>query len=153
MSAITPAGAANAPALSFAPETSHSTANSSLAGPRNPAVQRCLAAFERTLQAELQKGQLGFLAKETASVAFRITMPDLIGPDNIRDFIACVCTGIAIEAISNADAPRFLYAAQVALAAAPRELRPAGRPRREPEPQSQQQDTPPAGAPAQASPC
>jgi hypothetical protein len=38
MSEITPAGAANAPAVSFAPETAHH---------RNPAVQRCLDAHNK----------------------------------------------------------------------------------------------------------
>jgi hypothetical protein len=41
-------------------------------------------------------------------------MPSLSGPDNIRDFIACVAHGMLIGAIRDTDGARLLYAAQVA---------------------------------------
>jgi hypothetical protein len=152
MSESTPAGAAHAPAISFARETPASTSAETLPGHRNPAVKRCQHEFERTFREEMRSGHSKFESRETAKLAFRCALPDLIGIDNIRDFIACLSAGLAVGILDHRDATRLLYAAQIAIAAAPREIRPAGRPKREPVNQSPQQATVPDTAVAQSPP-
>jgi hypothetical protein len=145
MSEINPAGAASAPAVFVAPETVDALEN------RNPAVQRCLRAFERTFHAEMRSRGRGssarYESRQAAILAFRVTLPDLIGVDNIRDFIACVGAGLAAEILDNCDATRLFYGAQVAIAAAPREVRPPGRPKLNPASEAPQQDTVPPQPP------
>ena len=83
----------------------------------NPAVARCLDAFNRTYKANLAINQTKAAATECAAVAYREAMPPLTGPDNIRDFIACVAQGILVGAINSLQSSKLLYAAQVALSA------------------------------------
>jgi len=98
------------------PETSSAPTSASAA------VQRCCAAYNHTLAAELPNGR--FAATTRASEAYRKAMPFLSNYSNIRDFIACVTHGMLIEAIPDDRGARFLYAAQVALGAFYREPKP-----------------------------
>lgn len=101
---------------------------------RNAAVQRCLAARDRSLQESLARKDDNDDANELASDAYRAAMPDLTGYENIRDFIACVTHGMITGAVHPIEAPRLLYAAQVAISAlrlAPRVL---AKPAKSPEP-------------------
>ena len=83
----------------------------------NPAVARCLDAFARTYKANIAINQTKAAATDCAAVAYREAMPPLTGPDNIRDFIACVAQGILVGAINSLQSSKLLYAAQVALSA------------------------------------
>lgn len=78
------------------------------AGPAfaNPAIARCVGAWNNALGAGLQPGE-----------AFRAALPPLIGRDHCRDFIACVAHGILLGAIDHKIAGKLLYAAQVAIVA------------------------------------
>ena len=83
----------------------------------NPAVARCLDAFTRTYKANIAINQTKPAATDCAATAYREAMPPLTGPDNIRDFIACVAQGILVGAIDGAQSTKLIYAAQVALMA------------------------------------
>jgi hypothetical protein len=62
--------------------------------------------------------RLGTIESEVlADTAYRSVLPDLVGYENIRDFIACVTHGMQITAITAFQASKLLYGAQVALAA------------------------------------
>ncbi len=81
------------------------------------AVQRCLAARDRSLRESYAEKPGDSNAKYRANDAYRAAMPDLTEYENIRDFIACVTHGMLIETIHHLEAPRLLYAAQVATGA------------------------------------
>jgi hypothetical protein len=103
---------------------------------RNPAVQRCCAARERSLQQSREKKVSHYDTNEFADQAYCGAMPDLAGYENIRDFIACVTYGMLIHVIDAIEGPKFLYAAQVALGAL----------RHQPKPQKQPPPTPLPGS-------
>jgi hypothetical protein len=81
----------------------------------NPAVARCLSAWEPVYRGELANGRHRISATREAAQLYRDAMPPLSGYDNIRDFIACTAHGILVGAIDATDASKLLYAAQVAL--------------------------------------
>jgi hypothetical protein len=81
----------------------------------NPAVARCMNAWERAYKAEKAKRKSDFDASEEAEKAYRNAMPPLSGYENIRDFIACVAHAMLIGAIRDNQGTKLLYAAQVAL--------------------------------------
>jgi len=84
---------------------------------RSPAILRCSAARERSLQ-ESSAQKLGdYKTKDQADNAYRLAMPDLAGYENIRDYIACVSFGVLAGFISPIESPGLLYAAQVAISA------------------------------------
>jgi hypothetical protein len=56
-------------------------------------------------------------AVKKANKAYREALPPLRGAENIRDFIACVAHGMAIEVFDIREASKMLYAAQVAASA------------------------------------
>jgi hypothetical protein len=56
-------------------------------------------------------------AVKRANKAYREALPPLRGAENIRDFIACVAHGMAIEVFDTREASKMLYAAQVAASA------------------------------------
>jgi hypothetical protein len=85
----------------------------------NPAVQRCLDAWHETFDALIAAGKEDWSASKPAHKAYRRAMPDPENERSIQDFIACVSRGILIGAISDKDAARLLYAAQVARQAQP----------------------------------
>ena len=137
MSEITPAGAANAPAVSFAQQPSEPTqaqphANSIPESEpdsiRNPAVRRCVEARTHRIRLELRKGVEDYEAEESGNDAYRQAMPDLSGLQNIQDFIACVAHGMMLDSSVFSNAPRLLYAAQVAMSAARRDAKSAPKP-------------------------
>jgi hypothetical protein len=80
----------------------------------NPAVKICSEAYERAHKAARRKNESRFYAADQAEMAFRKAMPQLIGQQNINDFIACVAYGMLIKAIPGPEGARLLYAAQVA---------------------------------------
>jgi len=84
---------------------------------RTPAVQRCCAARLTSIQDSKAKKLSSFDTQDRASAAYREAMPDLLGYDDIREFIACVAHAMVIEVIDQIDGPKLLYAAQVAIGA------------------------------------
>lgn len=93
--------------------------------PRNAAIERCCLAEKRSRRDSRLK-RIDIIETEIrADEAYRKALPDLVGYENIRDFIACVTHGMTINTITAFQASKFLYAAQVALAALRREPRPS----------------------------
>ena len=88
---------------------------------KNPAVALCNEAWLKTHGATLERTKNVYTAERCAGIAFRLAMPPLSGYQNICDFIACAGYGMLLGAIKEKNAGKLLYAAQVALAAVPRE--------------------------------
>ncbi len=84
---------------------------------QNPAVLRCILAYNKAYRADIQQGMSSYIATSTAERAYRQSLPSLVGQDNITDFIDCIAQGMLIDAIPGSDGARLLYAAQVALLA------------------------------------
>lgn len=82
-----------------------------------PIVDRCKDVWDATFRREMARTRDSIGARVTANEAYRAAMPPLTGADNIRDFIACVAQGVLLRTIRECDAPRLLYAAQVAISA------------------------------------
>lgn len=83
----------------------------------NPAVLRCRQAWATARQEAAAHRKNSYEVREAANAGFRKAMPSLSGIENIQDFIACVADGMVFEVISSLEAPRLLYAAQVAVSA------------------------------------
>ena len=86
----------------------------------NSAIIRCTDAWLRANNAALDKGEGPDEAQKQANKAYCRAMPPLTGPNNIRNFIACVTHGILIDAVSQSVATKLLYAAQVAHSTQPK---------------------------------
>jgi hypothetical protein len=85
--------------------------------PKNPAIVRCLDAWNSTYKALRDKSEWETTSIQGANKAFRCAMPTLDTPENIRDFVACVAYAMLFGAIEPANGSKFLYAAQVAYGA------------------------------------
>lgn len=79
-----------------------------------PAASRCCDAWNRAYKTQIAKGDSTMAASFKANLAYRQSMPLLVGYENIRDFVACVAEGILLGAITESQSSRLLYAAQVA---------------------------------------
>jgi hypothetical protein len=86
------------------------------------ALRRCCAAWKRAFNAYMGKDPANnggeFWAAKEAGIAYRNSMPLLVGYEGARDYIACAAHGILIGAIPKEDSGQVLYAAQVALSIA-----------------------------------
>lgn len=86
----------------------------------NLAVDVCVASFTEMMQ-DLRKDKKQTL--ESLALAGRVAycnlLPRLNDSDSIRDFIACVVHGMAINVIPSSEGTRLLYGAQVAQTALP----------------------------------
>ena len=91
----------------------------------NPAVARCLSAWEPVYRAALAKGRYKVHAADDAAQLYRDAMPPLSGYENIRDFIACVANAMLIGAIADDKGTKLLYAAQIALTTVRRQPTPS----------------------------
>lgn len=83
------------------------------------AVQRCLNAFHQAwdLDDPNNKG-LSPSGSQKVSEAWRFAMPFLTSdPDSIDAFLACVTQGMLLNVLTQAEASKLLYAAQVAISA------------------------------------
>jgi hypothetical protein len=81
---------------------------------QNPAIARCYAAFQKSYHAAIERKVDTYDARNKAKVAFREALPPLVGRKNIRDFIACVAYGMAVDLISSGAGMRLLTAARAA---------------------------------------
>jgi len=89
----------------------------------NPAVARCMAAWERAndLVSAQYTGKEPFdfeaFAVGELHTAYRDAMPPLIGHDNICDFIACVAHAMLKDIFDQPECQLYFNAARTALAA------------------------------------
>jgi hypothetical protein len=83
--------------------------------PRDPAVAHCHQIWERVYRSVLKYQKSRVLARIEAGTAFREALPPLVGSENIRDFIACVCFGMASGVVMEDTGTNLLFAAKVAL--------------------------------------
>ena len=88
---------------------------------KNPAVALCTEVWQEIHAATLKHTTNLYTAKNCAGKAYRWAMPPLSGYQNICDFIACTAYGMLLGAIKSENGTKLLYAAQVALAAVPKE--------------------------------
>ncbi len=93
----------------YAPSATHT--------PKNPAVRRCCLAEKRSRRDSRMKRLDTIETTIRADDAYRKAMPELVGHENIRDFIACAGHGLVIGSLTFLQATKLLYAAQVALSA------------------------------------
>jgi hypothetical protein len=61
-----------------------------------------------------QARAMHFLHDHDPSLAYRAAMPEPIGRRQIKQYIACVMHGLAIEAITHEEARNMLYGARIA---------------------------------------
>jgi hypothetical protein len=85
----------------------------------NFAVEVCCATYSSALKQAIATGSSSSKAHEIGRLTYRAHMPRLSGPDNIRDFVACVAHGMCTGVIPGAEGTRLLYAAQVAYSSLP----------------------------------
>ena len=92
--------------------------------PRNPAIQRCCLAEKRSRRESKSKARDIIETQICADEAYRKALPELVGYENIRDFIACVTYGMANDTITAFRGNKLLAGARLALSALSQE--PAG---------------------------
>jgi hypothetical protein len=78
------------------------------------AITRCRNAWDESLKTWDRPGRPYGRVLEDAQAAYCRAMPQLLGGNNIRDFVACVANGLLLGAITESQSSRLLYAAQVA---------------------------------------
>lgn len=91
----------------------------------NPAVARCLKAWNAAYRATERNGEDEEECAYVAAMAYCEALPPLFGVRNIRNYIACVAHGVAIGAIDRSEGSGLIYAAQVAFST--RRIRPSSR--------------------------
>lgn len=85
--------------------------------PQNPAVSRCVEGWARSQAQSIAEGKSHETAKIMSDHIYRLSIPPLVGAQNISDFIACVTYGALLGAVAPDEITRLLYAAQVAIGA------------------------------------
>jgi hypothetical protein len=91
----------------------------------NPAVKRCIRAWNRACNRELERGKDDFDGEQAGLRAFCRAMPPLDCPDNIRDFIACIAYASLTEIMIHGNSRHLLDAAKIAQAGIRLEPKPA----------------------------
>ena len=92
--------------------------------PRNAAIFRCCQAEKYSRRESKSKGRNIVETTICADEAYRKALPELVGYENIRDFIACVTYGMANDTITALRGAKLLAGARLALSALRQE--PAG---------------------------
>jgi hypothetical protein len=90
----------------------------------NPAIARCMRAFQYAYNkklGELDEDDDVYEAHKFARRFYLRVMPPLSGRKNIREFIACVSYALVTDIIRQFEAERFFAAAKVAIAGMERE--------------------------------
>lgn len=85
---------------------------------RNSAVARCLRAWNEAYaeaRKELDPGESDYQAQAGAKYAFLAQLPPLAGPKNVRNFLACLTYGQAVDILTLSDVRDFLEPAKVAV--------------------------------------
>jgi len=78
------------------------------------AIGRCCEAWSRAYENAVAEGRGEVSCAVRANEAYRIAMPPLTSPENIRTFVACVTHGLLMGTIIDMAAARLFQAAQVA---------------------------------------
>ena len=85
---------------------------------KNSAICRCVRAWNRAFDKrldELRRGAKGDSATAVAKDAFLRQLPPLAGFKNVRDFIACLTYGEAVDILCHYEVVNFLESAKAAL--------------------------------------
>jgi hypothetical protein len=85
---------------------------------RNSAVARCLRAWNEAYaeaRKELRPGESDYEAQADAKYAFLAQLPPLAGSKNVRNFLACLTYGQAVDILTLSDVRNFLEPAKVAV--------------------------------------
>jgi hypothetical protein len=85
--------------------------------PYAAAVKHCMDAYKQALRGAATMGADEYTKCKAGADAYRLAMPCMESPRQIRAFIACVAHGITFEIWKPREPTQLLYAAQVALAA------------------------------------
>jgi hypothetical protein len=100
---------------SMLPRTPDPSPSGAIPAAANPAVARCVQAYNDAYEAVIQNpGQQNREAQRAGEFAYCQNFPLLVGRRNITDFIACVGHGMLCKVINYQDGTRILYAAQIA---------------------------------------
>ncbi len=83
----------------------------------NIAVDVCMQAYVECMQEHLEKKTNPEDTFRAVRLAYCFVLPRLTDSDSIRDFIACVVHGMAINLIPSQEGTRLLYGAQVGYSA------------------------------------
>jgi hypothetical protein len=86
---------------------------------RSLAVERCKKSWDHTYNSSLKRQKSVAVARLDASDAYRLAMPQLVGRENIRNFITCVAYAMVNGIFIDEAAKSFLFAARIALNALP----------------------------------
>jgi hypothetical protein len=86
---------------------------------RSLAVERCQKSWNHTYNSSLKRQKSVAVARLDASDAYRLAMPQLVGRENIRNFITCVAYAMVNGIFIEEAAKSFLFAARIALNALP----------------------------------
>ena len=81
----------------------------------SPAVARCQKAWDRAYNNTMKLKRGGAVSRLDAGDAFRLAMPQLVGYDNICDFITCASYAMVNGILLEDTATRFINAANTAL--------------------------------------
>jgi hypothetical protein len=84
---------------------------------RNAAILLCCQAEKRSRRESRSKGRDIVETQICADEAYRKALPELVGYENIRDFIACVTHGMVIGTVTAFQADKLLNGARLALSA------------------------------------
>jgi hypothetical protein len=104
-------------------ETGESVQETTERASDNPAVNRCIRAWNRAYNAEFADSDDEFEAEKAGLRAYCRLMPPLAGYDNICNFIACVTYATLTEIMRQSDAEHYLEAAKIALTAVRQECK------------------------------
>lgn len=86
----------------------------------NPAIEHCLQAARAAHAGALARQDSECKCEQSFSDAYLQALPDLATQDSVCAFIACVGYALTNQIVYREDARSYLYAAQVALCAVPR---------------------------------
>jgi hypothetical protein len=96
--------------------------------PKNPALERCIKAWNRTYDLasinpkhesldHFEENDVDELfARQQGANAFRSALPIIAGYENIRDFIACVTYGMLMDILPREECRELFEAAKIAMA-------------------------------------
>lgn len=96
----------------------------------SPAVLRCWTAYEQAYAVARGKGQSHLDASHQGITAYRDAIPILSDLAAIRDFVACIKHGMALQLIPKDEGATFLSGAGLAAGAHRREATAPGEPKK-----------------------
>jgi hypothetical protein len=87
----------------------------------NLAVELCVSSYTTQTEEALNSKDKTRIknVRQTGKLAYCAVLPKLNDAESVREFIACVVHGIAINAIPSTEGTRLLYGAQVAQGSLP----------------------------------